>query len=77
MLSLLLIGGKLDLEYGKITDTSLPTNTMEYNNILFQPAAIRSTQAANILHTCFMTSPEKIEDQFSPIFSMPSMNFFS
>jgi hypothetical protein len=48
----------------------------EYNNILLQPAAIRSTQAANILHTCFMTSPEKIEDRFSPIFSMLSMDFF-
>jgi hypothetical protein len=43
MLSLLLIGGKLDLEDGKITDTCLPTNTTEYNNILIQPAAIRST----------------------------------
>jgi hypothetical protein len=76
MLSVLLIGGKLDLEDEKITDTRLPTNTTEYNNILLQPAAIRSTQAANILHTCFMTSPEKIEDRFYPIFSMLSMEFF-
>jgi hypothetical protein len=52
MLSLLFIGGKLDLDAGKITNTRLTTNTTEYNNILLQPAAIRATQAANILHTC-------------------------
>jgi hypothetical protein len=51
-------------------------NTTEYNNILLQPVAIRATQAANILYTCFMTSPEKIEERFSPIFSMLSMEFF-
>jgi hypothetical protein len=76
MLSLLFIGGKLDLDDGKITNTHLPTNTTEYNNTLLQLAAIIATQAANILHTCFMTSPQKIEDQFSPIFSMLSMDFF-
>jgi hypothetical protein len=77
MLSLFMIGSKkLDLEDGKIPDTRLPTNTTEYNNILSQPAAIRATQAANILHTCFMTSPERIEDRFSSIYSMLSMEFF-
>ena len=77
MLSLVMIGSKkLDLKDGKIPDTRLPTNTTEYNNILSQPAAIRATQAANILHTCFMTSPERIEDRFSPIYSMLSMEFF-
>jgi hypothetical protein len=67
---------KLDLDDGKITDTRLPTNTAEYNNILLQPVTIRGTQAANIFHTCFMTSPPKNEDRFSPIFSMHSVEFF-
>jgi hypothetical protein len=62
MLRLFFIGGKVDWDDGKITTTRLPTNTTEYNNILSQPTTIRATQAANIMHTVFMTSPEKIEE---------------
>jgi hypothetical protein len=76
MLRLFFIGGKVDWDDGKITTTRLPTNTTEYNNILSQPTMIRATQAANIVHTVFMTSPEKIEEQFLPLFSMLSMEFF-
>ena len=59
MLCLFFIGGKVDWDDGKITTTCLPTNTREYNNIFSQPTTIRATQAANIVHTIFMTFPEK------------------
>ncbi len=76
MLSLFLIGIKMDWEDGKITSTLLPMNTMEYKNILAQPSAVRPTQAANILQTVFTTSPDSLEQRFSPLFSMLSMEFF-
>ena len=76
MLSLFLIGVKMDWDDGIITSTLLPTNTTEYKNILAQPSAVRPTQAANILQTVFTTSPDSLEERFSPLFSMLSMEFF-
>jgi len=76
MLSLFLIGVKMDWEDGKITSTLLPMNTTEYKNILAQPLAVRPTQAANILQIIFTTSPDSLEQRFSPLFSMLSMEFF-
>ncbi len=78
MLSLFLIGVKMvDWEDGKIASTLLPTNTTEYKNILAQPSAVRPTQAANILQIVFTTSPDSLEQRFSPLFSMLSMEFIS
>ena len=76
MLSLFLIGIKMDWDDGKITSTLLPMNTTEYKNILAQPSAVRPTQAANILQTVFTTSPDSLEERFSPLFSMLLMEFF-
>ncbi len=76
MLCLFFIGGKVDWDDGKFTTTRLLTNTTEYNNILSQPTTIRATQSANIVHTVFMTSPQTNEEQFLPLFSMLSMEFF-
>ena len=76
MLSLFLIGVKTDWEDGKIISTLLPMNTTEYKNILAQPSSVRPTQAANILQTVFTTSPDSLEQRFSPLFSMLSMEFF-
>jgi hypothetical protein len=76
MLRLFFIGSKVDWDDGKITTTCLPTNMMEYNNILSQPTTIRATQAANIVHTIFMTFPKKNEEQFLSLFSMLSMELF-
>ena len=76
MLSLFLIGVKMDWDDGKITSTLLPMNTTEYKNILAQPSAVRPTQAANILQTVFTTSPDSLEERFSPLFSMLLMEFF-
>ncbi len=48
----------------------------EYKNILEQPSAVRPTQAANILQTVFTTSPDSLEQCFSPLFSILLMEFF-
>ena len=77
MLSLFLVGIDLDWDESAITSTLLPTNMTEYKNILAQPSAVRPTQAANILQTVFTMSPDSIEQHFSPLFSMLSMEFFS
>ena len=76
MLSLFLIGVKTDWEDGEIISTLLPMNTTEYKNILAQPSSVIPTQAANILQTVFTTSPDSLEQCFSPLFDMLSMEFF-
>jgi hypothetical protein len=76
MLSLFLIGTKMDWDGGTIVSTLPPTNTTEYKNILAQPLVIRPAQAANILQTVFTTSPDSLKERFSPLFSMLLMEFF-
>jgi hypothetical protein len=60
MLSLFLVGIKIDWDDGTIALTLLPSSTTEYKNILAQPSMVRPTQAANILQTVFTTSPDSI-----------------
>ncbi len=76
MLSLFLIGIKMNWDNGRFISTLLPTNTSEFKNILAQHSAIRPTQLANILHTVFTTSPDTLKESFSPLFSMLLMEFF-
>ncbi len=79
MLSLFLIRIKMNWDNGKIILALLPMSTTEYKNILAQPLAVtvRPSQVANILYTIFTTSPDTLEERFSPFFSMLLMEFFS
>ena len=76
MLSLFLVGIKMDWDDGATASTLLPKNTTEYNNILPQPSTVSPPQVVNILQTVFTTSSDSLEQRFSPLFSMLSFELF-